>query len=74
MEQEALALQYQANSMIKQVNSLIEGTPDDKIDKVGSAGADDEIVDANGGSTGGVASLISAVPTILGQAAVSVIR
>jgi hypothetical protein len=53
---------------------MIEGTPDDKIDKVGSAGADDEIVDANGGSTGGIASLISAVPTMLGQVAVSAIR
>jgi hypothetical protein len=34
LEQEALALQYQANSLIKQVNNFIEGSPSDKIDKV----------------------------------------
>lgn len=35
LEQEALALQYQANSIIRQVNNFIEGTPAEKLDNFG---------------------------------------
>ena len=36
-------MQYQANSLIKQVNQFIDGSSADPIDKVGGAGADDEV-------------------------------
>ena len=77
LEQEALALQYQANSVIKQVNQMIEGSPSDKIDKIGGSGADDEVVSSSTSSSeagGGLANIVSAVPNMLGQAAVSIIR
>jgi hypothetical protein len=35
LEQEAMALQFQANTLIKQVNKFIDGTPTEKVDNFG---------------------------------------
>ena len=73
-------MQYQANSLIKQVNQFIDGSSADPIDKVGGAGADDEVYVQGPTTTttmsevGGIGNLIKSVPTMIGQAAVSVIR
>ena len=71
-------MQYQANSLIKQVNQFIDGSSADPIDKVGGAGADEDVFVPGPTTTtsqvGGIGSLISSVPTMIGQAAVSVIR
>jgi len=78
LEQEALALQYQANSLIKQVNKFIDGSSADPIDKIGGVGADDEVFTPGATTTtsevGGIGNLIKSVPTMIGNAAVSVIR
>lgn len=48
LEQEAMALQYQANTIIKQVNSFIDGTPTEKVDNYGeNVGEQGKIIQKN---------------------------